>query len=211
MKHVTIVILVLLAGCLDANATSADSLFFKVKAAYDELQCKDTEMTEEKYLRAFPENVYEFVIWEQQMTDSRSSYDVLKYVQALGRLFLINDTLYCQKLINLSVGASLDADGLNYLRSILHKKIKDEKLSGIFLHLLSEMTVGEQLRFWQYYWSSLSFREEVGQVEDKDAEKELSLLLKKKGVSKAMRRIIRLAFKYSSCQVYFVSAYHLHS
>lgn len=86
-----------------------------------------------------------------------------EYIERLGQLKTINDSIYCRKLINLSIGANYDSDGLNFFLYILKDKMNDSKLFGIFIDLLSRptWTKGEQLRFWMFYWSSVFCRARV--------------------------------------------------
>lgn len=208
MRRSLVIILAMLFCLLEGYSREADSIYANVSQAYQKLLKEHSASAEIGYFRAFPDNAYEFVAWE--IHSSKNNEDIYKYVQMLGKLTSVKDTLYCKKLINLSIGASLDADGLSYLHDLLHEKLKDDGLSGVFPVILSGMTKGEQLRFWMFYWSSLCFQEENGgKYVDKDADKELRLVLKRLGQRRTMKHIVRLAYKYSSHQIYFVSSYGL--
>lgn len=209
MRQTLISVLFVLFCSLESNSQSLDSLYVNVYESYQRLSQEYSASAETLYFKAFPDNVYEFLALERH--EAEGGEDICKYVQMLGRLTSVNDTLYCRKLINLSVGASLDSDGLNCLQSLLHAKLEDEKMSGTFFFLLSGMTKGEQIRFWQFYWSSLCFKEEYeGSYVDEEAERKLRLVLKRLGRNRQMKRIVRLAYEYSAHQIYFVSSYSLH-
>ena len=92
--------------------------------------------------------------------------------------------------------------------------MQNPKLFSIFIDLLSRptWTKGEQLRFWMFYWSSLSFIEQgyIPKKTEEDRRPELNLILKRLKHNKDMRKIVRLAYEYSAYQVFFISSYNLH-
>lgn len=208
MRRSLVMILTMLFCFLEGYSRNADSVYVNVSLSYQKLLKEHSASAELSYFHAFPDNAYEFAAWE--IRNNQNEEDVCKFVQMLGKLMSVKDTLYCKKLIYLSIGASLDADGFNYLHALLHEKLNENGLFGVFATILSDMTKGEQLRFWMFYWSSLCFQEETkGTYVDKDADKERRLIFKRLGHRRTMKHIVRLAYKYSSRQIYFVSSYHL--
>ena len=216
MKQVFCSIFFLLLSALEAHASPADDLYLKVQAAYEELLANPSEESEVNFFRSFPDNCHEFIIWKHQYDHSkeRKVKRIELYIDRLGLLTAINDSVYCRKLVNLSIGASDEPDGFSRLQQILWEKVNDPKLFGIFIDLLSRPTGtrGEQLRFWMFYWSSLTFVEQgiVPKKKEEERRPELNLILKRLRHNKSMRKIVRLAYKYSAYQVYFADCYTLH-
>ena len=211
MKQILSSIFILLLFALEAHPASNASLYQRVKAAYEELLKTPSVANEVKFFRVFPENCQEFTVWEQQFNDNETQKETMhigKYIEMLGKLTAINDSIYCRKLINLATGANYEADGFNALQALLQKKVNNPRLFGIFVYLLSPpytKTKGERLRFWMFYWFSLSFIEEGYEPKKKEEARrpELNLILRRLSHHKTMRKIVRLAYDYSAYQVFF--------
>jgi hypothetical protein len=76
-----------------------------------------------------------------------------KHIEVLLKICpAIPDSVYCDKLISLSIGGRWDADAPSALKTVLHKAML-MKTQSMF-DRLSKQTRGFQLRFWQFYWSS---------------------------------------------------------
>lgn len=216
MKQIFYSIIILLFFTLEVHSSFTDTLHFRVSTAYKELLANPSEITEANFFQAFPDNCNEFVIWKWQFDNSeeRKMMNIEEYIERLGQLVTINDSIYCLKLIHLSIGANYDSDGLSFFQHILRDKMHNPKLFGIFIDLLSRptWTKGEQLRFWMFYWSSLSFIEQgyIPKKTEEDRRPELNLILKRLKHNKDMRKIVRLAYEYSAYQVFFPSSYNLH-
>lgn len=216
MKQVFYSTFILLFFTLEAHSSFTDNLHLQVSSAYEELLKSPSEITEVNYFMVFPDNYNEFIVWKWQIDNSEGQKmkHIEEYIERLGQLKTINDSIYCRKLINLSIGANYDSDGLNFFLYILKDKMNDSKLFGIFIDLLSRptWTKGEQLRFWMFYWSSLSFVEQgyIPKKTEEDRRPELNLILKRLKHNKDMRKIVRLAYEYSAYQVFFISSYNLH-
>lgn len=162
MKQIFYSIIILLFFTLEVHSSFTDTLHFRVSTAYKELLANPSEITEANFFQAFPDNCNEFVIWKWQFDNSkeRKMMNIEEYIERLGQLVTIKDSIYCLKLIHLSIGANYDSDGLSFFQHILRDKMQNPKLFSIFIDLLSRptWTKGEQLRFWMFYWSSLSFQ-----------------------------------------------------
>ena len=76
-----------------------------------------------------------------------------KHIKALGNCTAINDTLFCKRVISLSVGASLDVDAPNHLQELLHNTMQQK--NDVLLHCLLQIEKGHQMQFWQFYWSNI--------------------------------------------------------
>jgi hypothetical protein len=129
------------------------------------------------FFKAFPDNWDDFNSTYKYI--DKDGYDLSMYsqayehIKALAECYAINDTLYCNKLIALSVGASLDVDAPNYLQRLLHNTMKQR--NDVFLYCLSEIEKGHQMQFWQFYWSSIvdgrSMQDEFMELYNKNKEK----------------------------------------
>lgn len=129
----------------------------RLNKAYDELsQNPQSVHKQREFFNAFPSSWQEY--YDTYKYCNNEGYDLSMYsqafehIKALENCTEINDTLYCNKLIALSVGASLDADAPNYLQKLLHHTIQQK--NNVFIHCLSQIEKGHQMQFWQFYWSS---------------------------------------------------------
>lgn len=150
----------------------------KLRAAYQELTARPDTETQRKFFRAFPDTWGTFVCLDRHLafgTDDDKDY-INKYLDALKELTAINDTLYCIKLMNLANGAYLDADAPNMFHSLLHEKLgcraigcngqaASDRMMHTMFWLLSHALKGEQMRFWQFYWSSIYHEEDGGSTD----------------------------------------------
>lgn len=81
-------------------------------------------------------------------------YDLAqKQIEALGeKVTLIKDSIYCKKLVNITVGGELEADAPNHYKALLHKTMW-LRMDGM-LEAISKLRKGHQMQFWQFYWSN---------------------------------------------------------
>ena len=106
------------------------------------------------FFYTFPSTLMEFVITDYCFRISKNNSTRYPYMDAFSTMLpLIPDTVYCDKLINLCIGGKWDADALNSLQSLAHDVMSQKP--QIMFSRLSKQTRGFQLRFWQFYWSSL--------------------------------------------------------
>ena len=150
------------------------------------------------FFKAFPDNWDDFNSTYKYI--DKDGYDLSMYsqayehIKALAECYAINDTLYCNKLIALSVGASLDVDAPNYLQRLLHNTMKQR--NDVFLYCLSEIEKGHQMQFWQFYWSNIV----DGQSQEKEFE-ELYNINKEK--YPCLMKTMSIAFEYFNNKVLF--------
>ena len=143
------------------------------------------------FFKAFPDNWDDFNSTYKYI--DKDGYDLSMYsqayehIKALAECYAINDTLYCNKLIALSVGASLDVDAPNYLQRLLHNTMKQR--NDVFLYCLSEIEKGHQMQFWQFYWSNIIDG-------DYQLEEFNKLYNKNKEKYPAMMKTMSIAFEY---------------
>ena len=162
------------------------------------LQNPQSRESQLDFFKAFPNN------WDDFNSTYRYSdkvgYDLSMYsqayqhIKALAECYAINDTLYCNKLIALSVGASLDVDAPNYLQRLLHNTMKQR--NDVFLYCLSEIEKGHQMQFWQFYWSNI--------VDGQSQKKEFEILYNiNKEKYPSLMKTMSIAFEYFNNKVLF--------
>ena len=156
MKRVTFTML------LAAALFAAKAQYFPIDTArlsntYEALLlAPESKHNQMQFFNAFPNNWSEF--YDTYRYCDNEGYNLSMYnkafehIKALGCCTAVNDTLFCNKLIALSVGASLDADAPNYLQTLLHNTM--QKKNDVFIHCLSKIEKGHQMQFWQFYWSN---------------------------------------------------------
>lgn len=151
------------------------------------------------FFKAFPDNWDDFN--STYKYSDKDGYDLSMYsqayehIKALAECYAINDTLYCNKLIALSVGASLDADAPNHLQGLLHYTMQHR--NDVFLYCLSEIEKGHQMQFWQFYWSNIIDG-------DYQLEEFNKLYNKNKEKYPAMMKTMSIAFEYFNTGVLFM-------
>lgn len=151
------------------------------------------------FFKAFPDNWDDFNSTYKYI--DKDGYDLSMYsqayehIKALAECYAINDTLYCNKLIALSVGASLDVDAPNYLQRLLHNTMKQR--NDVFLYCLSEIEKGHQMQFWQFYWSNI--------VDGQSQKKEFEILYNiNKEKYPSLMKTMSIAFEYFNNKVLFM-------
>lgn len=155
-------ILVLIVITLSVAVKSMSQTFLvdtaKLNNSYKELVGKPNTIERQKaFFDAFPSTWSEFISTYQYA--AKKDYDLTmyrlaqKHIEALGgKVTLINDTLYCQKIVNIAIGGSLEADAPSFYRDLLHR-VMWNKMDGM-LYAISKLRKGHQMQFWQFYWSS---------------------------------------------------------
>ena len=163
------------------------------------LQNPQSKELQFEFLNAFPRTWQDFNSTYKYCSDEGydlSMYSIAyKHIQALGDCVAINDTILCNKLIALSVGATLDADAPNYLQGVLHNIMK--RSNDTFMHCLSKIYKGHQMQFWQFYWSSIvdgrSLQDEFVELYNKNKEKYPTIM-----------KTMSIAFEYFNNGVLFM-------
>lgn len=189
--------------------------------AYNRLKSDTTQKAQEEFFWAFPRNWNEYLIMDYEV-GNRNEENIYDYVEAFGGLTAIDDTTYCAKLISIVRGAYYDADGPNYLRSLLHGVMGDsshesgyytphgkENMPFIMLWLLSRELKGDIMRFWQFYWSKLYFEEDGGAGNDYSFNDDFYRL---RGIVEKeypdMVESMTIAYRYFHHGVIFLSSYN---
>ncbi len=163
------------------------------------LQNPQSEELQLDFFRAFPDNWDDFN--STYKYSNKDGYDLSMYsrayehIKALAECYTINDTLYCNKLITLSVGALLDADAPNYLQELLHYVIQQR--NDVFMYCLSKIEKGHQMQFWQFYWSNI--------VDGQSQGREFELLYNiNKEKYPCLMQTMSIAFEYFNNKVLFM-------
>ena len=154
---------VLMAVCANAQYYIIDTL--QLNSAYRALMADPNDPTKQMaFFEAFPASWSEYATTYiqpiasgknraiDQPFDDRMTAIALDQVLSLGKLNAIPDSLVCPKAVNIAVGAVYDVDGPNYFLSTLRNLMKHRESE--MLKVISEMTDGDQLRFWLFFWAS---------------------------------------------------------
>ena len=163
------------------------------------LQNPQSRESQLDFFKAFPNNWNDFnstYRYSDKVGYDLSMYSqVYQHIKALAECYAINDTLYCNKLIALSVGASLDVDAPNHLQGLLHYTMQQR--NDVFLYCLAKIEKGHQMQFWQFYWSNIV----DGQSQEKEFE-ELYNINKEK--YPCLMKTMSIAFEYFNNKVLFI-------
>lgn len=166
MRHTLLLIFSFISLVINAQYYVVDTL--KLNNSYDDLiKDPDNVKYQEAFFNAFPASWVEYsntyiqprIFQEENINpiakpfDDKMSELFYKHIDAYQNLLnSIPDSLYCAKLINTSIGALYECDAPNFLQSALHDTMEHRK--AVMMKIISEMTIGDQLRFWLFYWAS---------------------------------------------------------
>ena len=163
------------------------------------LQNTQSMELQQDFFKVFPDNWDDFN--STYKYSNKDGYDLSMYsqayehIKALAECYAINDTLYCNKLIALSVGALLDVDAPNHLQGLLHYTMQQR--NDVFLYCLSKIEKGHQMQFWQFYWSNI--------VDGQSQEKEFEALYNiNKENYPCLMKTMSIAFEYFNTGVLFM-------
>lgn len=165
----------------------------KLNTSYQSLlQQPNSAERQKAFFEAFPSNWREFLGTYQYVSDKE--YDLTMYrcanehIEALKtKMTQINDLDYCKKLVNIAIGAQLEADAPNHFQRLLHDAMW-RKMDGM-LNAISKLRKGYQMQFWQFYWSN--------PVKSKSLETEYERLSKQiSDTYPEETKMMEIAFKY---------------
>ncbi len=194
----TIFLLATLLAMVSAQSFIID--ITRLNKAYNELlQNQQSQHSQREFFNAFPGSWQEYYdtykYCEREGYDLSMYYKAFEHIEALENCTTINDTLYCNRLIALSVGAVLDSDAPNYLQKLLHYTMQQK--NDVFMHCLSQIEKGHQMQFWQFYWSN-----RIDGKNQKQEFKELYNINKKK--YPCLMKTMSVAFEYFNNKVLFI-------
>ena len=210
-KALYIVPVVAIAACSlstqennDADSVSKDNEFIvtnsfllidtaRLNTAYRELMKRPSDKKcQEAFFDAFPANWDEFITtygyFPQDGYDLTMYYLAYEHIKALGDCSAsIDSVAYCRKLVNIAVGGIFQADAPNHFKSLLHR-VMWERMDAM-LDYISQLRRGYQMRFWQFYWSSI--------VPNKESEDEYARLYERNSREYPEEmNIMKIAFEY---------------
>lgn len=200
MKRLFFTLILLVTTILTATAQYFSVDTARLNNAYKVLlQNPQSSKSQSDFFRAFPDNWDDFN--STYKYSDKNGYNLSMYsrayehIKALAKCYAINDTLYCNKLIALSVGATLDADAPNHLQELLHYVMQQR--NNVFMYCLSEIENGHQMQFWQFYWSNI--------VDGQSQEEEFEVLYNiNKETYPCLMETMSIAFKYFNNKVLFM-------
>lgn len=164
MKRAFLFVVLFMLVVHSANAQYFQVDTAKLNRAYRTLVNEpDKKEKQEAFFDAFPCNWREFITTYGFRSEiyglcPHGGYDFTMYsaakshIEAFGSISLVNDTVYCRKLVNIAVGGTYEADAPNFFKSLLHRVV--HKKMDIMLYTVSRLRKGHQMQFWQFYWSS---------------------------------------------------------
>ena len=163
----------------------------KLNSAYRTLeQGIYTEKTEMDFLEAFPTTWLEFYMTYSYINDE--NYDTTmsqKCSEQIIRLFglsHINESIYCEKIINLTIGLKESNECTGIFQDCLINYIFNNE--NLVLNYLSTLKKGHRMQFWQFCWSSTS---ECNRAEDFN-----EIYIRNKDKYPEEMEISRTAFQY---------------
>ena len=164
MKKIFLFAIVTLFTAFSANAQYFQVDTAKLNTAYRALVNEpDKKENQLQFFDAFPCNWREFITTYGFRSEiyglcPHDGYDFTWYsaakshIEAFGSISLVNDTVYCRKLVNIAVGGTYEADAPNFFKSLLHRVMQEEM--DAMLYSVSLLRKGHCMQFWQFYWSS---------------------------------------------------------
>lgn len=199
----------LLLICLSFMTTSRAQYFMvdtlKLNRAERALNKTNSLENQKAFFDAFPKD------WPQYITtyqySDKKGFDKTMYsragyqVQAFGeKLTLIDDPTYCARVVNLAIGAELDADAPNYLKELQHKVMREK--TDAMMKIISGLIEGDQMLYWQFYWSN-NFRKPILEAEYNKLYDQL------KAKYPEEMKIMSIAFEYFCGKSVFMSDGHI--
>jgi len=116
------------------------------------------------------------------------------------KLTLIDDSTYCARLVNLAIGAEIDADAPNYLQTLQHEVMR--KKTDTMIRIISGLIEGDQMLYWQFYWSSLFRKSQLEAEYNK-------LYDQQKTAHPEEMKIMSIVFEYFCGKSFFMTDGHI--
>jgi hypothetical protein len=164
----------------------------KLNRAYDRLM-KDTasHALQMEFFMAFPVTFMQFYQTYMFQCPNHNVYG--KQISAFRKLTAVPKASYCDRLIRLSIAGKWDADAVSDLKCLIHEYTA--KNPETVLNCLSKYSRGYQLRFWQFYWTSLNATNEY-----QDEYNKLRAIIFP--VSPEQTRIMDIAFEFAWKEIF---------
>lgn len=156
MIRTYLLLLLLFCAAILSAQNNVDTL--RLNSSYRELvRNPKSEELQKEFLNAFPNTwksflrTYDFYP-EKDLTMYKLGYDHI--VNGLGKLItLLPDSVYCNKLIELSIGGRWEADAPNYLQMVVRQTM--QKKPEVMFQRLSLLWQGDVFPFWYFFFHSL--------------------------------------------------------
>jgi hypothetical protein len=187
-------IFIIIAACLFFQQQAYSQRFpmdtTKLKNAYNELMANPKSSRQQMiFFKLFPSTWLEYYLTYGFIDVKNLNYLCGKHGKAFEKLYgSIPDSLYFDKLISIAIGGRWDSDRVYFSQDFLHQVT--EAKPKVMLARLSKQTKGYQLRFWQFYWSSLPAGHELKEEHDKLR----SILV---AINPAATKIMDVGFEYA--------------
>lgn len=144
----------------------------RLNNAYRELVKEPQSVAAQRnFFDAFPDTWEKFIMTYQCIPDKEYDltmfFNATPHINALYNLNTIPDSIYCRKLIHVSIGGRLNQDVAHdfWGLRILLKWVMKNKMETMFA-VLSELRKGHQFEFWAFYWSNVHYRREINKEFD---------------------------------------------
>lgn len=135
----------------------------KLNSAYRAIvKGPNTLEKQQDFLAAFPTTYMEFYYTYQYIEGNNYDLAMTRMVNAhltvlKDSLYLISDSLYCNKLVNLAVGMNDIGEITSHLQEIIHMAMLKHEKTMMFA--VMRLFKAYQLQFWSFYWSSVAYSE----------------------------------------------------
>lgn len=181
----------------------ADTL--KLNRAERALIKNNSLKNQQAFFDAFPKD------WPQYITtyqySDKKGFDKRMYDKAPSqitafaeKLTLIDDSTYCARLVNLAIGAEIDADAPNYLQTLQHEVMR--KKTDAMIKIISGLIEGDQMLYWQFYWSNYFRKPQLEAEYNK-------LYDQQKTAYPEEMKIMSIAFEYFCGKSFFMTDGHI--
>ena len=149
-----------------------------------------TAKTEMEFLDAYPTTWLEFYMTYTPVYDDGHQNMMCEmcseHISTLFSLSCINDTVFCKKIVNLTVGMKDSGECTSVYQDYLVGYVLSQE--ELVLNYLSKLRKGHQMQFWQFCWSTVT--------ECSRAEHFKELYNRNKNIYPELMEISRTAFEY---------------
>ena len=141
----------------------------KLNSAYRTLISGNrTFETETEFLEAYPTTWLEFYMTYSFVNDENYNYSMCKmcceHISALFSLSKVNDTVFCKKIVGLTVGMKEVGECTSFFQdNLVGYILNNDKL---VLDYLSKFRKGYQMEFWQFCWSTVTDNNRAGDFKE---------------------------------------------
>lgn len=163
MKRLFLALILLVTTILTATAQYFPVDTARLNNAYRAIvKGVNTIEKQQEFLEAFPTTYMEFYYTYQYFEDDNYNLSMAQMLYShlnilSDSLYLVNDSLYCSKLVNLTIGIRDTDGGTEHLQEITHKAML--KYEKCMMRAIQRLFKAYQLQFWSFFWSSVAYSE----------------------------------------------------